>query len=166
MAIVIRPYRPTDTFLLMTLFYETIHTVNTRDYTPEQVAAWAPLPPEQMDFAAWAESLARRTTFVAEGDAGVVIGFGELEEDGHINRFYCHKEYQGVGVGTALLAAIEARAREWRLTRLFTEASITAKPFFERRSFSVLAQQSVERFGILLTNYRMEKTLSQTSPDE
>jgi len=166
MQLFIRPYQSTDTFPLMTLFYETIHTVNLRDYTQEQVAAWAPLPPEQMDFAAWAESLGRRTTFVAESDAGMVVGFGELEEDGHINRFYCHKDYQGVGVGTALLAVIEATAREWQLTRLFTEASITAKPFFERRGFSVLAQQSVERFGIALTNYRMEKTLSQAPSDE
>ncbi|MES2464762.1 MAG: hypothetical protein V4671_29715 [Armatimonadota bacterium] len=35
----IRPYRDSDTFALMTLFYETVHSVNTADYTPEQVNA-------------------------------------------------------------------------------------------------------------------------------
>ena len=39
-----------------------------------------------------------------------------------------------------------------------THASITARPFFEKRGYQVLRAQQVERRGILLTNYIMEKT--------
>lgn len=37
----IRPYRSADCPALAELFYETDHTVCARDYTPEQLDAWA-----------------------------------------------------------------------------------------------------------------------------
>jgi putative acetyltransferase len=45
------------------------------------------------------------------------------------------------------------------LNRLYTEASITARPVFERHGFHVIAAQEVPARGALLRNYRMEKTL-------
>ena len=36
-------------------------------------------------------------------------------------------------------------------------ASITARPFFEQRGYRVVRQQQVERGGVLLTNFVMEK---------
>ena len=38
-----------------------------------------------------------------------------------------------------------------------TYASITAKSFFEKRGYKVIKEQHVERKGVLLTNYLMEK---------
>ena len=38
----LRLYRPEDLESLTRLFFETIHTVNAGDYTPEQLWAWAP----------------------------------------------------------------------------------------------------------------------------
>ena len=46
------------------------------------------------------------------------------------------------------------------VARLFTEASITARPFFEAQGFSVIASQRVEKRGQMLTNFRMQKLLS------
>lgn len=40
-----------------------------------------------------------------------------------------------------------------------TEASITAKPFFERQGYQLIMEQSVERKGVWLVNYRMSKKL-------
>ena len=37
----LRPYRPGDAPVLARLFYETVHAVNIRDYSPAQVDAWA-----------------------------------------------------------------------------------------------------------------------------
>jgi len=37
----LRGYRPQDCALLAGLFYDTVHTVNARDYTLEQLDAWA-----------------------------------------------------------------------------------------------------------------------------
>src|SRR5262249_40612326 len=111
-----------------------------------------------MDRDRWARRLSGTFTFVAV-EGGEVVGFGNLEADGHLDCLYTHAHYQGQGVGTALVAAMEAKARELGLTRLFTEASITARPFFERRAFRVLQPQQVECRGSWFTNYRMDKPL-------
>lgn len=134
--------------------------MNARDYSPEQLHAWAPAPPNADT---WIQRrLPTRTTFVAD-DNGTLAGFGEIEPNGHIDCFYCHHAYQGRGVGSALLARIEQHARDVGLARLFVEASITARPFFQARGYTVIRQQSVERHGIQLTNFVMEKRLSQIS---
>lgn len=139
----------------MALFYDTVHQVNIRDYSQEQVAAWAPA---EMDRDTWTKRLSQAFTYIAEED-GKIAGFGELEANGHIDRFYCHKDFQRKGVGTKLLVQIEQQARSLGLSKLVTEASITAKPFFEANGFFVVRQQEVERRGQRLTNFVMEKPL-------
>ena len=59
----IRTYRSSDGPGLARLFYETVHSVCLRDYTQEQVDAWAP---GTVDLAAWDRSFARHFTVVAE----------------------------------------------------------------------------------------------------
>jgi putative acetyltransferase len=82
-----------------------------------------------------------------------------LEANGHIDCFYCHSKYQKKGIGSKLLSYIENTAKLQRIKRLYTEASITAKPFFEKKGFSVVTEQQVERRGVWLQNYVMEKHL-------
>jgi len=153
----IRRFRPSDTDRIARLFHETVREVNLGDYTQEQVKAWAP---DDLHFRDWAEVCANRYTYVAD-DNGTIAGFAELEEDGHIDCFYCHKEYQRAGVGSRLYRALEEKALELGLTRLYTESSITAKPFFKKQGFTVIAEQTVETRGQHLTNYRMEKSLKK-----
>ncbi|MEH1816648.1 MAG: GNAT family N-acetyltransferase [Nostoc sp.] len=148
----IRIYEIADTKEIMKLFYDTIHEVNIRDYTEEQVAAWAPA---NMDIEVWIKSLGSKFTYVAEEDK--IIGFGELEANGHIDRFYCHKDFQRKGVGKKILEQIELKANSLGVEKLFTEASITAKPFFESQGFIVIKKQEVERRGQKLINFVMEK---------
>ncbi|VTT98997.1 acetyltransferase : Glr3142 protein OS=Gloeobacter violaceus (strain PCC 7421) GN=glr3142 PE=4 SV=1: Acetyltransf_10 [Gemmataceae bacterium] len=149
-----RPFRRDDVPALFELFRGTVHRVNSRDYSPEQVAAWA--PPETNP-ARW-ETLASRFAVVAEV-GGDVAGFADLEPDGHVDRFFVHADHQGRGVGTAMMAAILSEAGRLRVPRLFAEVSITARPFFERHGFDVLAEQQVVVRGVSLTNFRMERHL-------
>ena len=37
----LRKYQTTDCPQLTQLFFNTVHTVNSKDYTPEQLDAWA-----------------------------------------------------------------------------------------------------------------------------
>jgi putative acetyltransferase len=149
----VRTYEINDTPEIVKLFYDTVHEVNIRDYTKAQVDAWAPT---DIDIASWTTSLSSKFTFVAEaGDR--IVGFGELEANGHIDRFYCHKDFQGKGVGTQILEQIELQAKSLGINKLFTEASITAKPFFESKGFMVIKQQEVERRGQKFINFAMEK---------
>jgi putative acetyltransferase len=77
---------------------------------------------------------------------------------------YVHPEHEGRGIASALLTCLETAARRESLVRLFTEASITARPFFERRGFTVLTAQLVEFRGEEFKNYRMEKLLAELPP--
>lgn len=145
-----------DTQEIMQLFYNTVHRINIRDYSQAQIDAWAP---EHMDTQKWIERMQDRITYVAE-ENGKVIGFAELERTGHIGCFYCHADHQNMGVGKALFNKIQLIADNLGLQKLFTEVSITAKPFFEHMGFTAIASQEVELRGAKLTNYVMEKRLS------
>ena len=48
-------------------------------------------------------------------------------------------------------------ANDLDLKRVFAELSITAKPFFEPKGFTVVKQQVVKIRGAELANYIMEK---------
>jgi len=152
----IRAYCPEDAPALLAVFRDSVRRTAHRDYTPEQLAAWAP---DVMDESAWAERRASRPTWVADVE-GKLIGFSDLEADGHLDMLYVAADYQGRGVASALLDAVLSAARAQGLTRVFTEASLTAKPFFERHGFRLLQEQTVQRLGQTLVNCRMERKLA------
>jgi UPF0176 protein len=153
----IRLFQEQDSIAIAKLFHNTIHEVNIRDYSPEQVSAWSP---EDLYFIDWAEFCAKKFTCIAEEDEKI-IGFGQLEVNGHIDCFYCHKDYQRCGVGTRLYRTIEAKALELKIERLFVEASITARAFFKSRGFAVVKEQQVSCRGEKFTNFVMEKSLTK-----
>ena len=146
----IRRYTPADCPAMAALFYDTVHRVNCRDYAPEQLDVWAT---GQVDLDAWDGSLRAHLSLVAE-ENGRIIGFGDLDAaSGYLDRLYVHKDHQHQGVASALCDRLEAAAEG----RVYTHASITARPFFEKRGYCVQKQQQVERRGELLTNFVMEK---------
>ncbi|WNG45350.1 GNAT family N-acetyltransferase [Archangium minus] len=153
-AIVVRDYRPEDVDALMDLFRTAVLQVARRDYTEAQVRAWA----GRMDREHWLKRLAAKPTFIAEV-SGQIAGFSDLEPDGHIDMLFVHADHQGRGVAAALFDHILARAKAAGLGRLYTEASLTARPFFERRGFTLIAAQDVPVAGEVLRNFRMELAL-------
>jgi GNAT superfamily N-acetyltransferase len=139
------------------LFYYTILNVNVGDYSVTQVEAWAgPAPDPEMWERRIAQDRSARRTFVAAAE-GTVVGFADLEKNGHVDMLYVHHEYQGCGIASALLDRIEAEARRFGLRRLYTEASITAEPFFLTRGFNLVRPQLVEVRGQTFRNYVLEK---------
>jgi putative acetyltransferase len=152
----LRPYRPEDAPRLLDLFKDTIRRVNCRDYTPEQIAAWT----SEIRLEVWTAKLASRWCVVAEmNDSQQIGGFADLEADGHLDRFYVHADNQRCGVGRALLAAVIEQANHWQLPRVFSEVSITARPFFLSHGFRVITDQLVFSRGAAFLNYRMERIL-------
>ena len=59
----IRKYKSEDCAAMADLFYETVHTVNARDYTPAQLDAWAC---GDVDLDVWDRSFREHITVVAE----------------------------------------------------------------------------------------------------
>lgn len=149
----VRCYQDGDAKHIASIFYNTVHTVNAKDYTKEQLNAWAPY---YDNYAAWQEKYAKLNPFVATID-GTIVGFAEFEPNGHIDCFYVHHEFQGAGVGTALMREIEMEAREKLLPRIYAEVSITARAFFASKGFQVIKQQTVGIRDTELTNFLMEK---------
>lgn len=146
----LRKYRCDDCEQMAELFYNTVHTINAKDYTREQLDVWAT---GSVDQKAWNRSFLEHDTVVAEED-GRIVGFGDMDDTGYLDRLYVHKDYQKRGVAGALCDELESRA----CVEVFTvHASITARAFFEKRGYIVKKEQQVERQGIWLTNYCMEK---------
>jgi GNAT superfamily N-acetyltransferase len=156
----IRNYEQRDAPAIVRLFYETIRSVNLKDYSEEQVRAWAPGVP---DAEIWHSRVINRCTLVAEQD-GEVVAFAELEFTGHLDMFYCRKDAVGRGVGLRLYQAIETKALDLGLQRIFAEVSITARHFFERCGFVIRREQIVMRQGVEMTNFEMYKDLPQRRP--
>lgn len=207
----LRKYHPSDCAALAALFYETIHSVNARDYPQEQLDAWAD---GHVDLDAWNESFLAHNTYVAvQGCEGaddidsrtpdsassasggpycelnqktgnisiqicgspanaLIIGFGDMDDTGYLDRLYVHKDYQGRGVATAICDRMEEdfclsrgqllqnSAMQKRKNDTFTtHASITARPFFEKRGYTVVKAQQVVRKGISIRNYIMRKRI-------
>ena len=101
----------------------------------------------------WNSSLKEHYSIVAvEND--VIVGFGDIDKTGYLDRLYVHTDHQGKGIATAICDQLEQYAKG----DITTHASITAKPFFEKRGYKVLKKQQVEIQGIFLTNFRMKKS--------
>ena len=146
-----------DASAVADLFYNTILNVNVGDYSVAQVEAWAgPAPVPKMWERRISEDRSTRRTFVATTEEEIV-GFADLEGDGHVDMLYVHYEYQGCGIASALLDRIEAEARRLGLRRLYAEASITAEPFFRGRGFAVVRPQVVDVHGQTFRNFVLDK---------
>ncbi|WP_310602003.1 GNAT family N-acetyltransferase [Anaerosporobacter sp.] len=149
---IIRKYKPSDCEYLIDLFYNTVHTVNAKDYSEEQLNVWAT---KNVDLAKWNKSLSEHYSVVAVED-DVIVGFGDIDETGYLDRLYVHKDYQNRGIATAICNELE---QAFEVCEIVTHASITAKTFFIHRGYNVMKEQQVIRDGISLTNYVMEKRI-------
>jgi N-acetylglutamate synthase-like GNAT family acetyltransferase len=106
-------------------------------------------------FNVWCADLDSRLV-VGEFDSALV-GVAALHRGGEIRLCYVSPECARVGVGRALLVALEAHARDWGIASLRLNSTLTARHFYERCGF-VVAGDPKPAFGILL-GYPYERTL-------
>ncbi|MBA2176074.1 GNAT family N-acetyltransferase [Halobacillus locisalis] len=151
----IRRFNITDTKQIINLFRETILTVNLGDYSEKQVENWAN---SIMDEEIWVKRLEESFTYVAVIDKQIV-GFGNVNKIGEVDLLYIHKDYQRQGIASKLLTQIEKHAKSICMTEVFTEASITARPFFELQGYQLLAKQTKNVKGTDFVNFVMKKKL-------
>lgn len=149
-SVSVREYREEDCERLADLFYSTVHTVNAKDYARKQLDVWAP---ENRDLKAWNQSFLVHYSLVAE-EGDEIVGFGDIDKTGYLDRLYVHKDHQNKGIASAICSLLEQAVPG----KVVIHASITARPFFERRGYRLVKEQQVERQGILLTNFIMERS--------
>lgn len=145
---IIRSFKDTDFKTVSRLFCDTIHTVNAKDYSEEQLTAWI----NNTDgLQSRRNDLLNQFTLIAEIN-GNIVGFGSIDKSGCLDLLFVHKDYQNKGIATALCCELE---KGFPVIRTF--ASITAKPFFEKRGYSVIKTQETERLGVKIKNFEMIK---------
>ncbi len=138
------------------LYVNTITTVNIKHYTLKQVSVWAARANNKPG---WIDKINNQYFLVSE--IGTTIsGFSSITHTGHIDLLFVHHNYQGQGIARKLIGELEQFATEQHITLLTTDASITARPVFERFGFGIVTEQTVSVDGVELTNYKMNKYLS------
>ena len=128
----IRLYTPSDLESIVRLFTQTVHTVSSCYYSPEEVEAWAPSLP---DTESWNCFFNERYTLVMDAD-NVITGFGCLSADGStVDMLYTHHAYQSKGVGSAILDALEKEALQRGKKEVMLTTSATAWAFYQKRGY-------------------------------
>lgn len=154
----LRKYNPCDIDEIAELFYNTVHSVCAKDYSETELNAWAS---GEIDKNSWNKSFLEHNTIVAEFN-GKIIGFGDMDSTGYLDRLYVHKAFQGQGIATKIVQKLEKTACELGVTKFTSYASITAKPFFEKMGYAVIYENIVIRNDIKLINYKMEKLINNS----
>jgi putative acetyltransferase len=152
---VVREYRPNDLEAVVSVFQRSVHEVASRDYSSTQILAWAP---DRPDREAWARRLETGGVFVYERN-DEIVGFARIDFTGCLDLLFVHSEVQRQGIARVLFDRVISWALSRRMCHLHSEVSVTARPFFERVGFRIVREQIVERRGVSLQNFRMEKDI-------
>ncbi|MEQ3508177.1 GNAT family N-acetyltransferase [Enterococcus cecorum] len=126
----IRKYNKDDLRQVVQLFFHTVHTSNAKYYSAEQLAVWAPKNP---DLEKWQSSLMKNDCLVAVMD-NQIIGFGDMDKTGYLDRLYVSPSYQRMGVASQICDLLEERVKR----PITTHVSITAKPFLKKEAIRLL----------------------------
>jgi putative acetyltransferase len=127
----IRKATKNDLSQITQLFFDTVNTVNQKDYSKEQISVWS-ASSHNLDF--WLNCIESQFFIVAERDDSI-IGFASLDDSACVDFMYIHRDYQRIGVASKLLYALESEAYKKDFTGIWADVSITAKPFFLKNEF-------------------------------
>lgn len=137
------------------IFVDTITTVCISDYNEQQISVWV----SGVDNTErWEKIMIEQYVLVAvKGDK--ILGYGTLNKESYIDLLYVHKDFQRQGIAKLLLDEITKEARQLGQTKLNSDVSKTARPFFVKNGFEQLSEQTNIREGVELINYKMTKHL-------
>ncbi len=149
----IRKAVPEDLDRVSRLFRKTIKSVNAKDYDPIQLKAWSA---KYNDISWWRERI-RTDYFLIVEDQWRILGFCSVSGKGSLDLIYVHKDFQGNGVGSALMAEIDNYYANLGIREIVSEVSITAKPFFIKMGFDYSQRQKKDVNGVEVMNFIMRK---------
>lgn len=141
----LRNYQPDDFKEVLSLFKETVQKINCKEYTQEQIDAWI-----QIDTVQFKEKVDMHKSYVVI-DQDKIVGFGDIDSFGYLDHLYVAADYQRMGIATLLTSRLEKEVTG----PVYTDASITARPFFEHRKYKVITDQIVVKKGVKLKNFKM-----------
>ncbi len=154
----IRPCRPSGKLALLAVFQSSVRGLAARDYTPEQIEAWAPSATSDEFRRQWVARIRSNRPHVAEL-RGEPAAFADLQASGCIDQFFVAAEFAGRGIGAALMLHLLETARSRNIACLSSHVSLTAQPFFRRFGFQLEKEQSPVVRGVALRNGVMTRRL-------
>ncbi|CAF3406897.1 unnamed protein product, partial [Rotaria sp. Silwood2] len=120
--------------------YEAVHGDTPANfYTQEILQSWAPSPTDEvrLNRLRYMIESSDRVLVVAELDNKSVIGFGSIILSEHeIRALYVDPMYEHQGVGTKILAYLEALALQHGVNTLELKASLNAETFYLHHGYS------------------------------
>ena len=152
-TIALRPYLQADLPTLASIARDAIEELAAEDYTDGQRAVWAEALEDDI-----AERVGKALTLVATID-GTPVGFASLADNSLIDLIYVDPRAARTGVATTLLDALEKLATARGAKELTVDASDTAKPLFEARSFVAVRRNTVTLGDEWLANTSLKKPL-------
>lgn len=157
----IRQAQQPDAVELRELFQNTVLVINRRDYSQAEVEDWASCG----DNLSKIEDMIKTHYFiVAVNQQSQIVGFSSITSQGYLHSMFVHKDFQGEGIATMLLEEIERYAITAGITRITSEVSLTARPFFEKKGYVVEEEQKRKANQLSLTNFWMAKGVAKVKP--
>lgn len=153
----IREAQQTDTIALKELFQNTVLAVNSKDYSQAEVEDWASCGNNLSNIK---ERIETHCFVVAVNQQSQIVGFSSITSQGYLHSMFVHKDFQGEGIATMLLEEIERYAITAGITRITSEVSLTARPFFEKKGYVVEKEQKRKANQLSLTNFLMAKEVA------
>lgn len=151
---IIRTAQNADAIELQELYRNTVLEVNKRDYSQAEVEDWASCGDDLSKI----ENMIQTHYFiVAVNPQSQIVGFSSITPQGYLHSMFVHKDFQGVSIATQLLEEIERYAADNQISRITSEVSLTARPFFERKGYVVEVEQKRKANKLALTNFWMAK---------
>ncbi|MDA3873756.1 MAG: GNAT family N-acetyltransferase [Kiritimatiellae bacterium] len=135
------------------IFSAAVHEIACEVYTKAQCDVWAS---GEVNYDHWKRRCELKRPFVSENESGWIEGFLELDPDGHIDCAYVNPAFKRTGVMTRLTEHAIQTCFDFKVDRVYVEASICAKPMFGKLGFQVIAENMVRIGGEDLLNFRME----------
>lgn len=132
----IRQFEPSDAHAVSELIRNTIKISNTKDYPKELMDALINVetPEHVLERASW-------THFYVVEDQEKIIGCGAIgpywgkEDESSLFTIFVSPEYQGKGVGRAIIDTLEKDEYFLRAKRIEIPASITGVPFYLKMGY-------------------------------
>ncbi len=138
---------------LAALYRDTVLINAPQHYTPAQTEAWAAVDAASPRFRQFILGV---TTYVAEDGTGIV-GFAGIGDDGHVASAYVRHDRLHQGIGSTLMQAVLAYAREKQMSRLYAEASEFSLGLFQKFGFHQYDTEVVNHNGVQFTRFLVER---------
>ena len=147
----IRAYESADANAVSQLIRTTMRISNSADYPMDRLQPLIDyFSPEKVD------QLSRERVCLVAEEAGEIVGTGGLEDD-ELVTFFVNPGWQGRGIGSALLSAVEAVASTRGIRELKVGSSLAGAPFYQSHGYRPTGELSEGTAG---THVPMTKVLA------